>query len=224
VKTAVNRIFIILLCMQITLSCTAADKTQKDDDSGTLSGQYTVYIINNHLHTGIIIPVITESAQLINALEYFRNYDYADFGWGEEDVYQNPVENYCLDVKAVMLINSSVVRVEGYNGTVNSLVTWSDFAVKLTLSHEQFQQLCSFINNSFKKDSKNGLIITSQEQLSRIIFFKSVYKYNLFNTCNTWVAKALKNSGFNISGFFIITSGQLYNSIKVHGTVLKSLH
>jgi hypothetical protein len=157
----------------------------------------------------------------INALKYFTDYEYEDFGWGEEDVYHSPADTFCMDARAILLINSSVVRVEGRNESLNSIINWSDFTVKFSLSLEQFILLCGFINESFFIDPANEPVITSRTSSGRVIFFRSVRKYYLFNTCNTWIADALKHSGIEISGSLIITSGRLYNAIKDHGTVLK---
>jgi hypothetical protein len=217
------RFLAAIMIIQLTMSCHGSEKIQVSDDNNPAENKYTVYIINTNIHTGIFISINDESAKYIEALKYYTDYEYADFGWGEETVYQTHAETYCMDAKAILLVNPSVVRVEGYNGTIESLVKWSGFSIKFSLTSGQFKQLCGFINESFIKNSDGSTIITSQESSGRITFFKSVYKYHLFNTCNTWIAKALKNSGIEVSDFFIITSGQLYRSIKDHGVILKKL-
>lgn len=207
----------------IILSCTGSDKMSKYADVNQSGVHYPVYIINYNLHTGIVIPLIDESLHNISALRYFKNYQLTDIGWGEENFYQDPSDNFCMAARAVLFPNSSVLRIEGYGNIDNGYIGWSDFTVKLTLTKEQFIKLSGFIENSFRKDEQNGIIITSEKHSGGIIFFKSVYKYHLFNTCNTWVARALESSGLDVSPLFIITAGQLYNEIKDKGTVLKPL-
>ncbi len=215
------KLIIILSAIQLSFSCTGGDKFNRDKDINISSGPYTVYVINNSYHTGIIIPVDSESIRNIGALKYFKFSRFIEIGWGEEIAYQDPVDNYWHDLKAVILTNPSVIRFEGYNTLTESFINWSNYTIELKLSQEQFIKLLKYVDQSFRKEN-DELIITSRQQSGEVIFFKSVYKYHLFNTCNTWVAKALKNSGFDVSPFFVITAGQLYEKIKMQGTVLKT--
>jgi uncharacterized protein (TIGR02117 family) len=211
-----------LIALQAFL-CAESKKINRDEKVNTTSGEYTVYIINNNIHSGIVIPVNNESLKGITALYYFKDFQFVDFGWGEETDYQDIEENYWHDVKAVIMSNPSVTRVQGYRSVDDLFVDQSDFTVKLSLSKDQFTKLIYFIDGSFTKDAANGLIITSKRYSGEVIFFRSPYRYHLFNTCNTWVAKALQSCGLPLSPFFVITAGQLYNKIKDQGIVIKSL-
>jgi len=216
---------IILFVPEIyfSVSCKGSDQFNKQEEINTSAGEYTVYIINNNLHTGIVIPVNSESISHISSLKYFKNFELIDIGWGEEKFYQDPQDSFCMGARAILLPNTSVVRMEGYGSIADCSISWSDFTVRLILSKDQFIKLAKFIDDSFRKETGDELIITSKKHSGHIMFFKSVYRYHLFNTCNTWVAAAIKYAGFDVSPFFIITATQLYNEIKDQGTVLKSL-
>lgn len=216
-------IFLLYLQIFLSTSCTAGEISIKSSNIIASPGHYTVYIINNSIHTGIVIPVDRESLHMISALKYFNNFQFTDIGWGEETAYQDTEDIYWHYVKAVLYPNPSVICIEGYRSLPDSFIGWSDFTVMLSLSSEQFIKLTAFIENSFKKDQGNEVIITSKRHLDQMIFFKSVKRYHLFNTCNTWVAAALQSSGFDVSPSLVITAGQLFNEIKKQGTVLKSL-
>lgn len=216
---------VIFICslIYIPLSCTGTENLSMGEEFNTRSGLFTVYIINNNLHTGIILPVDKETSHAISALKHFKNFRYTDIGWGEEKFYQDPDDNFCMGARAILLPNTSVIRIEGYSSFTEDIIGWSDYAVMLSLSKDQYIKLISFIENSFMRDEGNELIITKQKHSGSVIFFKSVYKYHLFNTCNTWIAEALKASGLDVSSIFIISASQLYNEIKDKGKVLKSL-
>lgn len=223
-----KRNFILMtafICAQIyiSLSCTGKENLSRGKEINTSSGMYTLYIINNNLHTGIILPVDNKATHAISAMKHFKNFRYTDIGWGEEKFYQEPKDNFCMGARAILLPNTSVIRIEGYSSFTDDIIGWSDYAVMLSLSKDQYIKLISFIEKSFTRDEGNELIITKQKHSGSIIFFKSVYKYHLFNTCNTWIAEALKASGLDVSPFFVITAGQLYNEIKDKGKILKSL-
>ena len=154
-------------------------------------------------------------------MKNFINYKYIDIGWGDEDFYQNPDPDYLLGAKAILVPTNSVIRIEGSDLTINKIVEWGDFSIRFDLTGEQFKNLCEFINDSFSKDNDKNLIISSQKNNNRIIFYKSRLKYHLFNTCNTWIAEAFENCGFEISSSSVITAENLFEEISKHGTVLK---
>jgi len=200
-------------------SCSGNEKSASIREYTTNSEQYRVYIINYSYHTGIVIPVNSESIDAINGLSYFRNFSFTDIGWGEEKFYQDPKDNYCMGARAILLPNSSVLRIEGYSR--ENFITWSNYVVQLNLSKDQYIKLLKFIDDSFTKQTGDDLIIASKKHSGDVIFFKSIYKYHLFNTCNTWIAEALKTSGLDVSPFFIITARLLFNEIKNKGRVIK---
>jgi uncharacterized protein (TIGR02117 family) len=214
---------LLTLQMLINSSCSGNEMLAEGGESNTDSRQYPVYIVNNNLHTGIVIPVNSESSQIVSALKYFTSFQFVDIGWGEEKFYQDPDDNFCMGARAILLPNTSVLRVEGCSTFAEGVISWSDYTVKFNLSQDQYIKMLTFIEQSFTKGEDNELLITSKKHSGEIIFFKSVYSYHLFNTCNTWVAEALQFAGLKVSPFFIITDTQLYNEIKDQGTVLKSL-
>ena len=209
-----------VLSALVILSCSSGGK-RISPDPGEGGAEYEVYIVNKNIHTGIIIPVNEISRSMISALTFFPESEYADFGWGEEAFYQSPGKKYCLGIRAVIIPSSSVMRVEGFSNLLDEVVRWSGYAVRFTLSEREFKSLCGYIDSSFRRGENGELLETSRKRGGEIIFFKSVYRYHLFNTCNTWVARALGNAGLNVSPLLVITSGDLYYEVKDAGTVLK---
>jgi len=209
-----------LLIFGFTL-CSGSEKSNSIREYNPDSGQYTIYIINYSFHTGIVIPVNEESINSVAALDYFKKFSFADIGWGEEKFYQNPDESFCMGARAVLLPNNSVLRIEGYNSS-GDFILWSNYVVQLNLTKEQYIKLLKYINESFLKTGSNNTVIASENNSGSVIFFRSVYKYHLFNTCNTWIAEALKISGLDVSSFLTITAGQLYDQIKDKGRVIKA--
>ena len=216
-------IIFLNLILSVSFCCTGRENTESLINPNSQSDIHSIYIVNNYMHTGIIIPVENESIHVISSLKYFRDYNFIDIGWGEEKFYQDPNNNICMGARAILLPNTSVIRIEGCSAAMENFILWSDFTVRLSLTTEQYMKLLDFIGKSFIKGSDDESVITSSRHSGEIIFFKSVYRYHLFNTCNTWVAKALQKAGLDVSPTFIITARQFYNKIKDQGTVIKPL-
>lgn len=219
----ISMILSLPVLISVSGSCTAAEISTKPGGITASAGSCTIYIINNGIHTGIVIPVESESLRIISALKYFKEFSFADIGWGEETAYQDTEDRYLDYIKAVLYPNPSVICIEGYRAIGDSFIGWSDFTVMLSLTPEQYERLLNFIEQSLKKVSGGEVIITSKRHLGSTIFFRSVQKYHMFNTCNTWVASALQSSGLDVSPSFVITARHLYSGIKNLGIVLKPL-
>lgn len=179
---------------------------QKEDN-------YKIYLIKNYWHTGIVFPVNEETLALIEALEYFKNRKFIDIGWGDEEFYQHPGFNLFLAAKAILYPTASAIRIEGFDyDDVNIYLSQCDEAIEIPLEKNELDTICTFINQAFEQDKKNEFHILSSRQDGRLIFFKSIYKYHLFNTCNTFVAKAFEGTSYKINPSGMVTVQQLFNA------------
>ena len=98
----------------------------------------------------------------------------------------------------------------------------SEIVVEFTISKNQLDTLCLYINNTVWRDNDGENEILSTKGLGRIIFFKAKGEYHLFNTCNTWLAKGLKQAGIEITDDIILTE-QLFNEAAKVGRVIKAV-
>ncbi len=200
----INGYFIITVWIIAILSCCSPGKGY---DAGTPFAErtgYTIYLMNRG-YTRAHRPVNDLSRGSIKAMACFENAGYVDFGWGDEEVYQARHETFCMDLRAVTIPSSSVMRVEVFPGDPDSMSYGSDYTIMFTLDEQSFRKLCAWIDSSFMLDENGQLIRTSVRAGGDIIFFRSVHTYCGLNTCNTWDADALHASGLDVSSFLVIT-------------------
>jgi len=210
------------ICILIFFSsCTGELHRKNDKEQAHIGPKHTVWVISNNFHTGLIIELDEETRRMLVFSQFFTRYRFADIGWGDEVFYQNPDFRLSTAARAVLMPSPSVVRVEGFNADIKDVITWSRRAARFTLDAPQYSRLCEFINSSFRRDDEGNLIMASDQGDSRIIFYKSPLKYHLFNTCNTWIARALNHAGLDISAPGIITADNLFDSFKNSGEILK---
>ncbi len=214
-------VFSFMYTFIVFCSCSSAEVKHLHESGLAVKSTYRVYIISKGIHTGLIIPVNDVVLERISSAGSFTQSEYIDFGWGEEYYYQHSGAGICMGIRAVLLPNSSVVRVEGFSGILDELVRWSDYTVMFNVTKDEFTRLCTYIDKSFMRDTKGKLIETSRISGGEIIFFKSVHIYWGGRTCNTWAAQALEASGLDVSPFFVITAGGLFDAVKGRGVVLK---
>ncbi len=93
--------------------------------------------------------------------------------------------------------------------------------IELKINNEQLRILLNYISDTVWKDENGRSEILSTQYLNRVYFFKANGNYHLFNTCNTWLARGLKQSGLDIKDDIILTE-QLFNEAAKIGKVLKA--
>lgn len=182
-----------------------------------------IYIAKIDWHVGIILKVDENLIKNISAAQYFKDFNYVDIGWGDADFYQSP-DNFDLYLasKAILFPTTSVIRIQGYNQSIDQIINWREYAFEVGLLKDEYENLCKFIDNSFSRDSTNNLSVTLQKNNKRVTFFSSVHKYHLFNTCNTWVADALDFAGQDINASDVVTADELYFELLKFGKLVKS--
>jgi uncharacterized protein (TIGR02117 family) len=184
------------------------------------STNHDVYVINYSWHTGLVFEISEQTIDMIPALKDFKDFDYVDIGWGDEEFYQHPDTNWVLAAKAILVPTPSVIRIAGFKGNIETAQNWSQFFIKFEMKNSEFSKLCRFVEETFLKSRKNQFIVSLRKADSQIIFYKSNLSYHLLNTCNTWIANALKASGLDISTSCISTEQDLFDAIKEKGKVI----
>lgn len=184
------------------------------------SSNYQIYFIKQNWHTAIVFDVNDLDSQTFREFNYFKDYRMIDIGWGDEEFYQYPGFDSGLAFKALFYATPSTLRVEGINLSKEEYFNLSEIVIELVITDEQFKKICDYINKTFLLDDAGNTSILSQSGAGKIIFYKANGSYHLFNTCNTWLAKGLKEAGIEIEDNVVLTE-QLFNELAKIGTVIK---
>lgn len=177
-----------------------------------MSDQHTIQLIKQSWHVGILIPVDSVAIAHIPLLYKFSEFESVDIGWGDEDFYQNDGINYYYGAKAILVPTSSVLKITGHAASKDAIIKWVEDSREIKITHEAYLRLLNYIEASF--DKRNGSYIESSSSAGGAIkFFKSNRSYHLFNTCNTWIATALKDAGLKIDDNNVITTNDLFEEI-----------
>ena len=149
----------------------------------------TVFVHSNGVHLDVILPLNRLDSTLLSTLKYGRNDKYMSFGWGDENFYLNvPTWDDLtaeIAVRALILESHSLVHVSRHRAKNKN---WLPIKVNKT----QLAKLNAYIKNSFAPGDNfmEGKGYTDTDE-----FYRAVGSYSIFNTCNSWVNSALKESG-----------------------------
>ena len=184
-------------------------------------GFHKIYFIKQNWHTAIVFNAGELNSDLFREFNSFSQFSLIDIGWGDEEFYQYPGFDSGLAFKALFYATPSTLRVEGINLTKEDYFDLSEIVIELEVSDEQFKKICNYINKTFYINDAGETSILNKKADGKIIFYKSNGSYHLFNTCNTWLAKALRESGIEIEDNILLTEQLFYELAKI-GVIIKS--
>lgn len=153
----------------------------------------TIYLNTNGVHLDVIIPRKNLSQELLADIQYSETEQYFSFGWGDENFYINTPTwddlTFSNAFSAMFLSSPTLMHVARYSQTRSN---W----VEIKVNSIELKKLNAYIVKTFKTNEKGQKIILEGKGYSSIDdFYKAKGSYSCFNTCNTWVNSAFKESG-----------------------------
>ncbi len=211
------RKFVIIL-LNFILLCGCSSGGRYEGERSPDLHPYTVYILNQGWHTGIIIKVSEVNENDFPEINNFKHSEYLDIGWGDEAYYRIPGVDFKLAARALFAPTSSALKIRTFNIPVDMYYKTFQYCISYNLSEKEFSDLCKFISNTFLKEDDRPVMLENREDI--IYFFKAEGEYHLFNTCNTWIANALSFSGIPVETVLIVSASDLFDTAKDYGKVL----
>ncbi len=187
----------------------------------TNNNQYTIFLVKQRWHTGIVIKVSEIDTTIWPEINDFRNFDYVDAGWGDSAFYQNPNFNIEQAAMALFVPTASTLRIYGFNSSTKNFLKYYDAAVEIKINGLQLKQVCKYIHCAYYQGTDGKIIIYKEEYRGRIKFYKAKGKYDIFNTCNTWIARGLNEIGFNKIDPNAILAEELFRKAAKIGEVVR---
>ncbi|UCG28400.1 MAG: DUF2459 domain-containing protein [Bacteroidales bacterium] len=172
-----------------------------------------IFIVRHTWHTGIIISKKTADQYLPAIRDDFPGVNYLEVGWGEKDFFTAEKGTVGLALKAVLIPTESVLHIMPFKNHPFWYFKEEDF-IELTISEQGFINLAQYFSNSFALNSDSTSIKVRNNSNIGGQFYLSREKYHGFKTCNVWIARAIKETGFPIGTFFALTSGNVMSQVE----------
>lgn len=193
-------------------------ETAAPDDS---EPRKTIYLLNHGWHAGIVLQRTDISDSVWPVPVDFSDVQYLEVGWGEMDFYRTPDPHLGLIIKAALLPTASVLHIVGFNGPVPTYFPYSEI-IRIELSLVGFEHLSRTISASFAKDEAGNTTSLGDGLYGNSRFYPSREVYHLFNTCNAWIARALRAAGLAITPARAISVGNLMSQVRKSDMVMRS--
>lgn len=172
-----------------------------------------IYVICSGKHSGLVLPEKNADITYLANKDKYNNEKYIEYGFGDKEYYMSPKPpSIFLGIRAVLWPTQSVIRVSKADLKFDK----KDNTIKLypiKIDKIRLARLNKYIKDSFKlTDGKAHSIGYSSYGDGN--FYSGTRNFYLFNTCNSWVVKALNFAGYDISTWFVITRYDLESRLK----------
>jgi len=161
------------------------------------AAQQHIYITSNGLHLNFILPVDSIEQKLLTKLQVPNGVEYLSFGWGDKKFYlETPTWDdlrWGTTLRALLWKTDGAMHLTHYSRR-------SDDWTRVNLCPSQYEQLTSYIQRTFKENSKGAFIkIPNAGYTDRDAFYEAKGHYSAFYTCNNWVNAGLKRAAVKTS-------------------------
>jgi len=205
-----------MLCLMC--ACTAcAGLAQKEMQPPATGAAFApIYVVNHGFHSGLTIRRSDIPRGLFPESEDFPKAEWLELGWGDWDYYQADDPGLGLALKALFWPTASVLHVMGFSGAVAERFAGFEVA-RIELPPEGLDGLMLFIHHSFAREGATKAAPLNPGLYGNSRFYPAIGTFHLFNTCNTWVARALEAAGFSMGLFRPVTAPQLMGTLRRSG-------
>jgi len=193
IKSFIFFIFITLLYLSVAFGLAIFPKNGTTTDSNI--DTTTIYILYSEMHSDIVLEINSTKKELQKKLSPLikSSHGYLAFGWGDRETYLNTPTwdkiELSTTLKALFINTPSVMHVNYYPH-----IKRFQKIKRVKISINQFNKLQESISQSFDFTKKSDKGYGYND-----LFYTSNYKYNLFNTCNTWTGNQLRDINITMS-------------------------
>jgi len=165
----------------------------------------TISVLDHGWHTAIVVRRADVDRALWREVDDFPEATFVEVAWGDREFYMARPATPWLAIKAAFLASESVLHVVGFSAPVAPYFAESE-VVELRLSRRGFDAMTRFIHEEYQRDREDRALRLERGLYGSSWFYAARSRYHLFNTCNTWVARALSMAGLAVTPSGVITA------------------
>jgi uncharacterized protein (TIGR02117 family) len=165
----------------------------------------TIAVVDHGWHTAIVVRRADVDRALWPAVDDFPAATFVEVAWGDRDFYMATTASAWLAVKAALFGAGSVLHVVGFDMPIAAYFAGSE-VVPLRVSRRGFDAMTRFVSAEYRLDAEGRPRVLQRGLYGTSWFYEAQSGYHVFNTCNTWVARALREAGLPVTPAGTITA------------------
>jgi len=184
--------------LALLLTACAAAPPAPPPSQTYLGAKTVIFVTSNGWHSGIIVAKADLPPDRLPETADFPEARFLEFGWGDAVFYPAKQVTLGKSLRAVLVPTPAVVHVVGLSAEPARFFPKTE-VVSLPIDDENFGRLIEFVDASFERSGAARTAATGPGLYATSRFYPAKGSFHLFNTCNTWTARALAAAGFDVS-------------------------
>ncbi|MBL4690708.1 MAG: DUF2459 domain-containing protein [Rhodospirillales bacterium] len=184
--------------LALLLTACAAPPPTPPPSQTYLGAKTVIFVTSNGWHSGIIVAKADLPPDRLPETADFPEARFFEFGWGDAVFYPAKQVTLGKTLRAALVPTPAVVHVVGL-GVEPARSFPKAEVVSLPIDDENFGRLVDFVDASFERSGAARIAATGPGLYATSRFYPAKGSFHLFNTCNTWTARALAAAGFDVS-------------------------
>jgi uncharacterized protein (TIGR02117 family) len=164
------------------------------DASAACQSPRPVFVVRHGWHAGVVVERKDLVALVPSLAADIGEEGPVEIGWGEERFYQARSTTLGMALRAVLQPNPSVLQVVPLSRPAREYFADSEVA-EVQLGDEGYRALVAFVAESFTRRPAQEVVRLSPSLYGGGWFYRAEGSFHAFNTCNTWVARAIESGG-----------------------------
>src|SRR5262245_22485317 len=167
-----------------------------------------VWVVDHGWHTGLVVERAAIPQGLWPEQDDLARGPYLEVGWGDAAFYRARDPGVGLAVRAALGSAGSALHVVALPAPPERIFAGREVA-EIRLSRPGFLALARFVDESFARGERGRAPRLGPGLYGISAFYPARGRYHFLNTCNTWVADALRSAGVPITPAYAMTAGNL---------------
>ena len=201
---------LLLACLLMLAGCAAPPSPRPAPDS---EATHHVYVVVDGGHTGLAVRTSEVPREAWPARHDFPGAEYLELGWGEREYYTREGNTVWLALRALFWSEASAIHVVGLEGPVERAFPEAEI-LRLAVTPAGFDRMVAFVAASHERDPAGRAIILGRGQRPGSLFYASHRRFHFLETCNTWVARALREAGVQVEPLAAFTATGLMQQLR----------
>jgi len=185
-----------LVVVAVTAGC--AGRSPSLETTGAETPAYTFWVVDHGWHTAIAVRRSDVDATIWPEARDLAGATFIEIGWGDRGFYMAERGTVWLAIKAAFITAGSVLHVVGFDSPIDRYVPAGD-QVALEVSRSGFAAMSRFFHEEYQRDEQGRPLRLAPGPDGASWFYAAGSRYHLFNTCNTWVVRALRAAGLDVT-------------------------
>ncbi|MBI4005785.1 MAG: DUF2459 domain-containing protein [Gammaproteobacteria bacterium] len=173
----------------------------------------TFYIIGHGWHTGIAVHREDLEEYVLSLENDSGNGDYIEIGWGDEQFYQAKKVTAGLVLQAILWPTPTVLHVVDLTDSPQRNFPGS-VVMEISVPQTGYEKLLAYISESFARTNDNNITSLGPGLYGESRFYRANGVFHAFNTCNTWVIRAIERTGYPVTNVSAVTAEDVLSQLQ----------